>query len=561
MRKRQRHVFVEVSPTRYEIAVIEDGVLLGQRASRPAVSENETEWAAGLLALETDVSAWVAELDIAGCQTTVVYTGPDTAASVYDCPATAGEQRAKLAAKIAMAGTISFPIEQNAHAEVCLYKDTAAAEGEQPQLRTLAIADTEATILSLSMTLERAGLVPTSFVPAPGASLAAAIERLVETADESVPRVVLWIGEHSSVITAGQSGRVALARLVPVGTETLVEALARPVTAADHRASPLMDRDAARELLFTSGIPTADGWQDSAGLLDAQAVLPLVQPAVQRLIVELKQSIRFGLGRDVREQAKLIVCGPGSQILGLDESIAGGASLDMIERNTSKKPRIESIHGDIAAVLVLGSRVPSLVPRKFAAERIVRNTRKAIWAGAAMALLAIGADVFESLGRSSSARESLEQASTETTPLGSVAEQTMQAALAARNGLNHAQARERMLLDAAPVYAAVLAALSALTPEQVSLTEIAFAAEGEMTRCTIRGWALGDEKVTETDRFREFTTAIRSCPLIVDTKLGETRRTLEQERQKLAFSMTLDLVALPVDIAVADAEAAGDSTP
>ena len=552
MRRRQRQVLVEVSPTRHEIAVIENGVLLGQRSARCSLGETQAEWAEGLLALEAEVTAWVEELDIAGCQTQVVYTGLDTTASVFHCPVSAGESRAKLAARAAMADIISYPIEQNAHAEFCLFREKSAASDKQPELCTLALADTEATIMSLSMLLERAGLQPISFIPAQGASLAAAIKQLEQVATKEAARVVLWVGEHSSVIAAGVGDQLALSRLVPVGTETFVEALTRSASAGDLHEKPLLGHDVARELLFTSGIPLSEDWQSTSMHLNAKAVLPLLQPALQRLNIELKQSIRFGLSRKARAEAKLIVCGPGAGIRGLKESIASGASLETAPQDTARHVQVEGIHGDIAAVLALGSQVPALESKEFAAQRVVNTTRRAIWVGAAIAILVAGVDVHDSLNRSSRARHSLEQAATETTPFSSLADQTMQVALAARHGLDHARARERALLGTTPRYSAVLAALSALTPEEVSLTEIAFAEEEGFARCTLRGWAVGDDEVTETDRFREFVVAIRSSPLIAETKLGETRRSQERDRQTLSFSMTLDLVELPVGLATAE---------
>ncbi|VAX40423.1 hypothetical protein MNBD_PLANCTO03-1517, partial [hydrothermal vent metagenome] len=501
MRRRHKQVIIEVSATRHEIAVFENGVLLGHRSVQRSSGETEAEWAEGILALEAEVTAWVAEFDIAGWQTTVVYSGPDTAVLVHDCPVKAGESRAKLAAKIAVSGTISYPIDQNAHGEFCVFKDSSVPEGEEPKFRTLALVDTDATIMSLSLMLERAGLCPTSFVPAQGASLAAAVKMFAEHMAADGARIVLWIGEHSSVIVAGVGERIALARLVPVGTETFVEALARPVGTGEGRVAPLMNREVACELLFTSGIPIPDGGDASSASFDVRAVLPLVQPSLQRLIVELKQSIRFGLDSGVRKHATLLIRGPGSQIPGLKEAIVSGVGLNTDEPSSENHSPIEGIHGDIAAVLALGSRIPALVTREFATQRVVNTTRRALWMGAAMALLAIGADVSDSLSRSSAARQSLEQAASETAPLISMADQKVQVAVAARHGLNHAKARERALLGSTPLYGAVLAALSALTPEEVSLTEIAFAKEGDSAKCTIRGWAVADDEMTETDRF------------------------------------------------------------
>ncbi len=328
---RTRQVIVEVSPTRHELAVFEQGRLIGHRASRPAEGLGLSEWPAILRSLEAELENWVPDLGVRGEPVVVVYTGPDTAASMFDAPASAGEQRARLAAKLAMAGTISFPLEQNAHTEISLFRDGSAREGEQPKLRTLALADTEATILSLAMAIERGGLRPTGFVPAPGASLAAAVHALRCSAAAGSPGVVLWIGEHSSVIAGGEGDRLSFARLIPVGTETMVEALSAPVTAGRTDNTIALDRFSARELLFASGIPTVDGWSDSTTTIDPNAVLPLLQPVLQRLAVETKQSIRFGFAPEQRPRVRLRVAGPGASISGLGATCAAGVGVQFVQ--------------------------------------------------------------------------------------------------------------------------------------------------------------------------------------------------------------------------------------
>ena len=102
MRRRHREVIVEISPTRHELAVFEGGRLIGHRAARPPQDGEAGEWTEVVRLVERELVGWVQELEVGGERATVVYTGPDTAASVYDCPASAGEARAKLAARLAM---------------------------------------------------------------------------------------------------------------------------------------------------------------------------------------------------------------------------------------------------------------------------------------------------------------------------------------------------------------------------------------------------------------------------------------------------------------------------
>ena len=545
MRRRHREVIVEISPTRHELAVFEGGRLIGHRAARPPQDGEAGEWTEVVRIVERELADWVQDLEVGGERATVIYTGPDTAASVYDCPASAGEARAQLAARLAMADTISFPLDQNAHAERCLYKDRRATGDQPAKLRTLAIADTEAAVLSLSLSIERAGLKPDRFVPAPGASLAAAIEQLVRHAAVDSPRVVLWIGEHSSVMTGGEGEQVAFARLIPVGTETLVESLSRRVN--HHGAEPtlVLDRFTAREMLFASGVPTIDGWQDATTTIDARAVLPLIQPVLQRLVVELKQSIRFGLEPGARDRVMLTVCGPGSHIVGLGASISSGAGIGLADRTPDKQSDAEAIHGDIAAVLALGNRAPLLITHAAASKRSLAATRHALVVGAAMGLMAIGVDSFQSWDRTREAETTLRALSGGSLERSTVAVRTVQGAVGARMGLARAQTVMRGQLGAEVPQAEVLAAIAAVTPPGVELAEIVITEDANGSRCALRGRAFGDATTGDSDRFRAYAAVLAECPLVLGTTLGETRRTSEQGRQTLSFAITLDLVRLP----------------
>ena len=50
--------------------------------------------------------------------------------------------------------------------------------------------------------------------------------------------------------------------------------------------------------------------------------MPQIQPVLQRYVVELRQSLRFGLPEEERDAIEISVSGPGSMIFGLPELIA-----------------------------------------------------------------------------------------------------------------------------------------------------------------------------------------------------------------------------------------------
>lgn len=537
-------VIVELTPFRESVTVVGTDSF-AERLYRPTASESAESWPERVARFTERLRPWVEELGIEGRPCRVVYQGPDTASSVFDSVASAGAERAAAAARVAMGETLSYPLESNAFnaRTVATGRSRDPSETNAGRLWTLVAADTEACLALITTSIESCGLRVDSLVPAQAGALQAAIESLTSTtaAGSAPPRIVLWVGEGLSVIAAGDQGSLALARVLPVGIASLVDALSRPVQQRSSGAScVLLDRESARRLLEASGVPSPSGWNDPLTGLDARAVLPLLQPVLQRLVVETKQSARFGLDASQRAGASLSIVGPGSSIPGLGAVLAAESSLELVVSEVSGL--LQSLSGDGACTHAIRSTPLTLEPREAIAARAIRHTRQAVIVGAATVLLGLGVDagisawrltqsnrVLATLGKSG---VSLEQLQTERTR-----------SLELRAGVARARSRMQTVLSEQPDWSSLLAVVAERTPAHVRLDQIIL--DGDTAACTLLGEAWPGDASDCADALTAYADSFADCPLAAAARLGATRRVTRDDREGLAFELTLELVRLP----------------
>jgi cell division ATPase FtsA len=147
---------------------------------------------------------------------------------VYSCPRAAGAARANEAAGLALAEAASFPLDSNC-SDLCSVATDHGGPARELQNHTLAVAEADATLVALEACVRGAGLEVESLVPADAALLAQAVHHAMSGKGEAGTRLVLSIGEYSSIVAAAGKGRLRFARQIALGTESLVEALAREV--------------------------------------------------------------------------------------------------------------------------------------------------------------------------------------------------------------------------------------------------------------------------------------------------------------------------------------------
>lgn len=550
-------VVIEITPASLGLWVV--------RGSGPAgtavVAERRTtlcagNWAEawpGLLAdVQKPLAEWVSELGISGREAEVAYVSPSGMVSLVSCPHAAGEVGAHRAAELAVSGPTSTG---NAKGGPQL-SDTATLSIDAPtreagvvrQCHVLAVSETEVSASAISACVQGAGLRLGRLLPleAPSLIRASSLAQSLCDGDDAgrAVRVVVWVGAANTLVLAASAGRIRFFRSLSTGTEQLVECFCRPLRGRVEGAKPFTpDRPAARRLLEHSGIPTPEMVVDAEHGVDGMAVLPALQPVLQRLAVELKQTLRFGIPEAEREGARLTFAGPGGAVPRLAEVVCqlSGLAAAQLESVDGSEPA----GAGVALAHTLAGCEVNLLPREVAEERRLARMRRGMWAGigSAAALIMMYAGSAALTLRSESQRSRGLAASRAALEKERDIFGRAQAAGGAATEL-----RRRMsarLGESQPV-AHALAALAEHTPESMSLTSIDFSSgeDGRM-KCALVGQTAGTGAADVAEALTGYAGELARVPIFRNVKLGGTQRQRNGQSDVQRFEVSLELVGLP----------------
>lgn len=533
-------VAIELSPGRLDVALTARGKFV--RGVGVLLDPNEWSgaWSDGLRPLDGRLATLLRELGVReGARADVVHRGPDVAAEVYALPMKRGQ--AVNAARLALADAVMYPLD-----EATTYAGVICADrsGDARQTHTLACADTEGGAQTIVDWLGRAGLKAGSVVSGEALCLSAAVREAVGEASTAVVR----LGDRSSVIAAGARGRLSFVRQTDIGVQHMVEALTRPLKRGVDEVR--LTREEASELLFRVGVPEdGNGVVDARRGLRASDVMPALQPVLQRLLVDLKQSLRFGLDeRDAAETAILLV-GPGSAVPRLDELLAENTGLRVEARPLGTGNEAAGAcpaDGDLRCALREGWGVGALLPASERSLRAVGAMKRGMLLGAVAGLgivLTSAWGGWSALGEARKARtaavaaaehaeELIERKQTSDTLSTEVAR--VEAAVVAKLG-------ERADWEAA------LLELARLTPEDVWLTDVRGEYDEETPVLRLRGYvASSGTGEASREALTAFFATLGASPLVERSELGATQRSDLDGRPAMHFDGVLELVRAPV---------------
>lgn len=471
----------------------------------------------------------------------ILSSTPGTVTSVSACAAAAGSGQAVAAARLALASVVQFPLGDHPHAECVLHTDPMA-QGSAQRIHTLAVADTDAHVATVVAWAEAAGAMVQSVIPSEAVLAVAAVRTAV--ADAS-PKAVLWVGTHRSVLAVGVRGRLEIVRTINAGSESLVEALLRPIRRRSDGAGEPADavsltRQQARSLLSTIGLPNvAETLPDLPGCTGA-SILPLLQPVVQRLAVEIKQSLRFGTNEADRAAVSLVVTGEGSGIPRLAEVLGGYAGISVAPGDGAASERRPLVTAAAAHL----HRLPMLLNRSTAETRLMIGIRRGLLAGVAAAGVMLGIEavsVFASLAKERERLTAIKANSAGQEALADLQDRAVRARTEA-TALGYRIART---LGQSPDWSATMAAIARSAPEAVRVLDLDMRVEDKRHVCRLRAYVRSDEQHDPTATIREFVESLGDCPIVETVRLGVTQRTSVRGHEAQSFELIIALVPLP----------------
>lgn len=314
-------------------------------------------------------------------------TGERSGAVVQSCPRKSGTRSARSAALLALDAATSLDFDSSPNAAFA-----AATDPDRVHAIAFVMADqivAETRDLALKAGLKFEGSLPGEAVCTTGClAESLRLEHQHNTPDQT--EAFIWIDENAACLCIASSGRLLLSRSISIGLDALVESLSKPIRGADHNmACVRFDRAGARRLLVSRGIPHAADPIDGHPDLTGASLLPLLQPVLQRIAVEIKQTVRFGLAEEHRQGLSLRVVGPAAHVPRLQEVLAAlsGLSPSLVAATSADGP-----HPSAAAI---GQIAPhALRPITDQQSTRTRRTRAAALAGTALALAWVGLSAF-----------------------------------------------------------------------------------------------------------------------------------------------------------------------
>jgi hypothetical protein len=376
-------ILVSLSPTSLRVALTASGeVTRVERVAIDAVNFDDA-WAQGLRPFDDALRSALRSLDVRnGSAAQVVYHSPRLFCEVFVAPTTG--PAALQAARLHLAQSLP---DAGSEWETSILPLLQVKDGATHRQVMLLSADTADNQNTLAAWLVRCGIKPQTVAPSKGVLLAHAVQ---ENPGSDAPTVRISFDEHSMSLCGWVEGRLAFARSADVGYGLVIDAIHRATRSGTGELPP---REYASRLLFSMGIPSRGQVLDPARGLSADAVLPLLQPALQRCIIEVRQTLRFGLQEQDVRRASIHLDGPGSVIPGITQSFFDHLEVDLTCRQRDTGPNsgvAEDQVGDLAiAARHRASGVWSVPP----CERVRKENRRltfCVRAGALVAVLLLG---------------------------------------------------------------------------------------------------------------------------------------------------------------------------
>jgi len=321
-----------------------------------------------------------------------------------------------------------------------------------------------------------------------------------------------------------------------------VEALSGAPIPTSNGGSVSLTVEEARALLGRAGAPEPDEEIDPARGILGSGVMPLIRPALQRMVVEVRQSIRFGLSEEERASARLSLAGHGSHAPGLGEAIAHECKLTF--ERASAPTGLDAPSAEVGPLSALaswaGAPAQDLAPARVRQERTLRRVRNGLWAGAGVAAGFVALSWLGADAGLREARDRLDALERELTSSDEAAS-TARTLAATRRGLTHAEGRIMEEFGEAIDAPAVLSAVAQVTPASVQLSDLSLGESSEGPTLSLRGSAMSQGGADATTQVRSYLDALASLPVVETCRLGSTRRQIIQGRDATSFEITVGL--------------------
>lgn len=507
-----------ISLTQNRISVI--------RARRGRVIESESialdpqlwneHWQGGLMRLDSPLRQMLSR--VPSCrngQVTLLYQSQTLTKQIYTLELVGAHARDAARSKIRESVGFTDPVS------VC------PLGGEQTPGHTstmLAYSDREETLRSLYAWLNRCGIRVSSMIPHPVASIVAAADQAKGLDDDSV---LFYFDSDISVLAHAHQGHLRLIRPADIGFQKLVDSYCQVYTErkseGEDSPDPLELMAASSGSLFEFGIPFQPIEHDGIELRGA--VLPCMAPVLQRIGIDVKQTIRFGIERGTSLR-NFVVCGPGAAIPNITRAVGEHLELHVHRVNGSEKYEPRKIGGIGSTELHLISSsetLEGLLPSVAHDEKLRKHLGRALLAGSAIALLVMGAQY---TAATLSIRHTQEQMLNDATRLSKVSSFDADRIRVHQFAtiISDISALVAGKSKPAPRWTQLLSQAGEHVGDGVRIQEIRGEYTDKAPQLLINGYSVAENELPPGQVLDRFVTGLRQIDGVLSVKLGATSR-------------------------------------
>lgn len=506
------------------------------RSHRVDISDlrHEQVWEGDLGEFEEPVAQIMRSIGVAaGTSVMVSYASPKTAVEAIEAPAR-GEPAVK-----AMRLSLGEAVETSLKHCAVGYQKLWATRTPRSQTLGLWAAESDSAVAKLCSMLGRVGLKVERLVPSRAVSLYSCW-RTAETLEET-DVVVVDVDEQITTMCGIVGGQPRLIRQVGLGTDLLVDAYSRAMRSTREKSGTALSRDEAATGLWTHGVPGRDEAVDRAGVTRGHDVLPLIQSVVQRLAIEIKQTVRFGLDQDNR-RVRVRLAGPGALVPALASVLSDHA--ESLVETVEPASGSDRMWGPEQVIQRFLHGIPpgiNLLPGDMVKHSVTRSIRRAALIGAGLAAIVIAGDVGVKGRQLARVDAELALLAPE---VRSLEEQlTMRGDAASLSQIvGEAERRLHAAMGTAVDWHGALAVLLNVSDLGIRLSEIACSQDQGKSVMTIRGTASISEK--NGDALRALIAMLSARSEFEAVSLGSTRLQSVNGESSRSFTISVELRSL-----------------
>jgi hypothetical protein len=507
---------ISLSPSHLSAIAVRRGRVQQAETIRLDPNEWRAHWTDGLMRLDQPLRQILSRFSsISRSGVTLLYQSPTLTTQVNAIDQGGAFAREKARSKIREVVGID--------ASVCVCELGQQQGGDEKGL-VLAYSDRDETLRAFYAWLNRCGARVSGMIPSGVVSMLVSTEHAVQEPGDTA---FYYLDKHSSVISyADREQGLRLVRPADIGYEALTDTYKQVLRELDENDDSEIDRsiDAeARAHLFEHGIPFQPKQLEKFEL--RSSLLPRMAPVLQRIGIDLKQTIRFGIA-DPMAVENLVVLGPGGAIpmitkaIGehLDLTISTDAECDHYDSTSPGSPSSTE-----NALIGMKSSIPSLLPRIADEERSRSQLKKAMVAGVACAGFAMAGQYMLAQRQIIQTEQGMLESNTRFDQIMAFEETSStinetQAMLSQIAMLVHARASESAQWEVP------LAVLGNSLDEGVRIQEIRGEYNGGSPHLKINGYSIGAAGKSPGQVLDQFVLSLGAIQHVQEVQLGATSR-------------------------------------